>query len=291
MKVFFSITFLLLLLPSYSQQKTNVDYYNDGMKYAQRGNYKEAIQFFNSAVKLKEDDYFSIHNRGICKSLMKNYSGAIEDFKKVLEYQPDYVQAHIALGNSYKKLTYYDTAVTYYTNVLKYEANNVKAYYFRGYTYEAMMLVDEAAADFKKALELGATQLEKQVKYYSDTTKSYPKQWYVVSKIKEVSTDPNYGFTKKNPIKVGTSKEGGGYANVLEYLGQLKDEKKQPVKFEKVKSCCPHKAPGFQGNVLLEEYKITYDTRAEGTKTATIYLSYYEYEAPKILMGLKPTYR
>lgn len=287
------LLFTLLLLPTtliFAQEKTNVEYYTEGMRLAQRGNYKEAISFFDRAIKLKEDDYFSMHNRGIAKSLMKNYRGAIEDFELVLEFKPDYIDAHIALGNSYKKLTFYDSAVSHYTDAISYEANNVKAYYFRAYSYEAMMMIDEAAADFKKAFELGATQLEDQVKYYSDTTKSYPK-WNAVNKVTKTSTDITYGFTKKNPVKVGTSKKGGGYTNVLAYLSQLKDEKKKPIQFKKVKACCPHKPAGYKGNVFLEEYLITYTTRAEGTKTATIYLSYYEYENPEILMGFTPTHR
>ncbi len=280
---------LLISVISYSQ-KTNVDYYNDGMKYAQRGNYKEAISFFDMAIKLKKDDYFSMHNRGIAKSLMKNYTGAIADFKMVLQYKPDYIDAYIALGNSYKKLTHYDTAIQHYSAALQIEVNNVKAIYFRAYTYEAMMMIDSAAADFKKAFELGATQLESQVKYYEDTTKSYPK-WATVGKVKTVSTDATYGFTKKNPIKVGVHRTKGGFENVRAYLSQLKDERRKPVQFRRVQACCPHKPKGYQGNVFLEEYKITYNTLSEGTKTTTIYLTYYEFEKPKILMGFKPLYK
>ncbi len=278
-------TFLILSFTLISaQEKTNVEYYTEGMRFAEKGNYKEAINFFNRAISLKEDDYFSMHNRGIAKSLMKNYRDAIADFELVLEYKPDYIDAHIALGNSYKHLTFYDSAITHYTNAISYEADNVKAYYFRAYTYEAMMMIDKAAADFKKAFNLGATQLEDQVKYYSDTTKSYPK-WNTINSLTEKSTNATYGYTKQNPIKVGVSKNGGGYANVLAYLNQLKDEKKKPVQYMKVKSCCPYKPAGYKGNVFLEEYVITYTTRAEGTKTTTIYLTYYEYENPKILLG------
>lgn len=290
MRLLFS-TFLILSFTLLSaQEKTNVEYYTEGMRYAQRGNYKEAISFFNRAISLKKDDYFSMHNRGIAKSLMKNYRGAITDFEMVLEYKPDYIDAHIALGNSYKKLTFYDSAITHYTDAISYDAASTKAYYFRALSYEAMRMIDEATKDFKKAFDLGATQLEDQVKYYSDTTKSYPK-WEAVGKVKTVSTDPTYGFTKKNPIKVGVSKKGGGYVNVKAYLSQLKDAKRKPVQFTKVKSCCPHKPKGYQGNVLLEEYKITYNTAAEGVKTTSIYLSYYEYESPKILVGFTSTHR
>jgi len=221
---------------------------------------------------------------------MKNYTGAIADFNSVLQYKPDYVDAYIALGNSYKKLTHYDTAIHYYSTALSFDGENVKSFYFRAYTYEAMMMIDSAAADFKKALDLGVTQLKKQVEYYSDTVQSYPK-WAVIGKVKNVATNATYGFTKKNPIKVGASKKGGGFANIRAYLAQLKDQRRKPIQYQRVQACCPHKPTGYKGNVFLDEYKITYTTLNKETKTATIYLTYYEYETPKILMGFKPLYK
>lgn len=287
------VTLLLIAVTTliHAQEKTNVEYYNGGMKYAERGNYKEAITYFDMAIKLKPDDYFSMHNRGIAKSLMKDYPAAIEDFKMVLSIKPDYTDAKIALGSSYRYLTHYDTAAAWYSNVLNTEPSNSKVLYFRALSYEAMNMIDSAAADFKKSFELGATQLEKQVEYYEDTTKSYIVDWHTVGKVTEVSTDPTYGFSQKNPVKVGTQKGGGGFPNMQAYLDQLKDERRKPVQYQRIKACCTYRPKGFKNNVLMHEYQITYNTLREGTKTATIYLTYYEYEKPKILMGFKPTHR
>lgn len=277
---------LLFFVVAYSQERSAVDYYNDGMKYAQRGSYKEAIGYFDMAIQLKPDDYFSMHNRGIAKSLMKNYEGAIEDFKKVLNYKPDYVSAYIALGNCYKRLTYYDTAINYYSGAISFEEDNVEAFYHRAHVYESMNMIDSAADDFKTAFDLGATQIEDKVKFYKDTVKNRP-QYHTISKITKTSPSATYGFAQNNPIKVGTS-DKGGFANVIAYLSQLRDEKRKPIQYTRIKACCPYKLAGSNASAMLEEYQITYYTAAEGQKTATLYLSYFEYDSPQAPLGLTP---
>ncbi len=277
------LSLLLFFLAAHSQERSAVDYYNDGMKYAQRGSYKEAINYFDMAIQLKPDDYFSLHNRGIAKSLMKNYEGAITDFKKVLNYKHDYVAAYIALGNCYKRLTYYDTAINYYSAAISLEEDNTEAFYHRAHVYESMNMVDSAADDFKTAFDLGATQVEDKVKFYKDTAKNRP-QYHSIGKITKTSPSATYGFAQNNPIKVGTTAKGG-FVNVIAYLSQLRDEKRKPIQYTRIKACCPHKLAGSNASVMLEEYQITYYTAAEGQKTTTLYLSYYEYDAPLAPMG------
>lgn len=286
MRVFLLLPILFLATTLYGQERSAVDYYNDGMKYAQRGNYKEAIGYFDMAIQLKADDYFSMHNRGIAKSLMKNYTGAIEDFKKVLNFKHDYVAAYIALGNCYKRLTYYDTAISYYSTAISFEEDNVEAFYHRAHVYESMNMFDSAADDFKTAFDLGAKQIEDKVKFYKDTAKNRPA-YNTIGKLTKTSADATYGFTQKNPIKVGTSAKGG-FANVTAYLSQLRDAKRKPITYKRIQACCPYRPKGAQGNVLLEEYEITYNSEAEGIKTVKLYLSYYEYDNPQVPVGLSP---
>lgn len=267
-------------------QRTAEDYYNDGMKYAQRANYKEAIAYFDMSIRLKTDDYFTWHNRGIAKSLMGDYTAAIVDFKQVVTLSPDYLKAWIALGNCYKRLTYYDSAINNYSFALLLDTENTEAYYHRAAVYEAMNMTDSAMADYKKLDKLGVDVKDK-IKYYSDTAKTRPKVHKITS-LTKTAEDPLYGFDSKKPVKVGAG-PNGGFANVKSYLALLKDHKKRPVRYQRIKACCPHKAPGFSGNVLLEEYEVFY-TDATGKEVATkMYFSYFEYDEPKIPVGLNGT--
>lgn len=273
---------LLLSIGAFAQRSAE-DYYNDGMKYAQRGNYKEAIGYFDMAIRLKADDYFSMFNRGIAKSKLGNYTEALADFKLVLTFKPDYVKAYNAIGSCYKRLTHYDTAVNYYSNALEFEASNSEALYHRAHMYESMNMFDSAASDFLELVEMGVDVGDKG-KYYSDTAKNRPKL-NTITKLTQTSTDVTYGFTPKNPIKVGTGKKGG-FGNVRDYLNLLRDSKKKPIKYSRVQACCPYKPKGFAGNVFDEEYNITYVDETGIEVTKKLYLTYYEYEEPKIPMGL-----
>lgn len=285
MKKLITTVTLLFLFTSFYAQRTAEDYYNDGMKYAARGNYKEAVEYFDVSIRLKNTDYFVWYNRGITKSLMKDYRAAIADFEETINLKPDYVKAYISIGNCQKLLTNYDSAAMYYSIAIQMDTANSEAYFRRAGMYETMNMRDSAAMDFKKAYELGVPQAEERVKYYNDTAKSRIKL-YNISKLTETAADAKYGYTSKNPIKVGTGKDGGP-ANVRAYLGLLRDARKKPVQYHRIAGCCPHKAAGYTGNVTLEEYEITYTDETGAEKTAKLYLSYYEYDNPKIPVGLK----
>ena len=60
------------------------------------------------------------------------------------------------------------------------------------------------------------------------------------------STDPEYGYSKKKPIKVGTKDEFGGPSAERAYLNTLRDEAGKPVTFERLGSF----GAGPDGNVL-----------------------------------------
>lgn len=272
---------VLTCLGLYSQKSAD-EYYNDGMKHAQRKQYKEAVQFFDMALRLRADDYFTMYNRGVAQSLLGNYYPAIEDFKIVLTYKPDYLKAYIALGNCYKRLTHYDTAINYYSEALYFDTANLESYYHRAHVYEALCMNDSAKADFIKAKNLGA-KVDDKLKFY-DNIPPKRNEIHTISKLTVAATDANYGFNQKNPIKVGASTKGG-FDNVRNYLALLRDAKKKPVKFARIKACCPYKPAGFGGNVFLEEYSVTYYESPTQEKTATMYFTYYEYEEPKIAVG------
>jgi tetratricopeptide (TPR) repeat protein len=272
----------LLFVPAIAQ-RTSEDYYTDGMKYAERKNYKEAISFFDMAIRLKADDYYSMHQRGICKALMNNYGEAIEDFKHVLSLKPDYTKAMIAMGNCYKRLTFYDTAINQYSRALEMEPDNSEALYHRAHVYESMNMADSAAEDFKELEQMGVDVADK-MKYYKDTVKSRP-QLNTITKLTQTSADATYGFTSKNPIKVGTGKQGG-FGNVRAYLALLRDAKKKPVSYKRIQACCSYRPKTMPNNVLAEEYEITYTDETGTSVTKKLYLSYFEYEEPKIPLGL-----
>ena len=72
---------------------------------------------------------------------------------------------------------------------------------------------------------------------------------------KLTSTDADYGYTEKSPIKVGAKDKFGGPAAERAYLNTLRDEAGKPVKFERQGSV----GAGPDGNVL-DAYEVQTST-------------------------------
>ena len=59
------------------------DYFNEGVKFAELGNFVEAIKYYNETLYLYPKDIDALFNRGICKYKTSDFEGACEDWKKI----------------------------------------------------------------------------------------------------------------------------------------------------------------------------------------------------------------
>lgn len=93
-----------------------------------------------------------------------------------------------------------------------------------------------------------------------------------------------YGYTSKEPIKVGGVREGIGPASERAYLNKLAGPKGEAIWYSRVGSCCPFKTSnGFLNNSgMLDVYKVTYQGN---TDTVELYLNMYDYEEQKLPKG------
>ncbi|HEX8505204.1 MAG TPA: hypothetical protein VF630_07545 [Hymenobacter sp.] len=91
--------------------------------------------------------------------------------------------------------------------------------------------------------------------------------------VREVSADETYGYTAKNPVRVGGSRTAG-VRNQLRYLNALKGPQGQAVAFERQASCCPFKTRrGVVDNTaLLDVYSVTWTGKAT---PVTLYINMY----------------
>ena len=101
--------------------------------------------------------------------------------------------------------------------------------------------------------------------------------------LSEIAVDETYGYTQKNPIKVGGAKESSGPLNERRFLNALLGPNGEAVTYNRRGSCCAFETPnGFINNTgLLDIYEVKY----EGLdKPITLYLNMYdpgELKAPK----------
>lgn len=273
---------MFMVINTYSQ--TAEEYYNQGMEKAYAGKLEEAINLLDKSIELNEDEYVAWYNRGMAKAMLKKEKEAIEDFNKTIELYPDYKKVYLNRGTSRKHLTDYDGALADYNKAIELDTNYTDGYYNRGLLYELLNKIDLACLDFNKSLELGFNNAQKKVDKCNDTTSSVT---HSIIKLTEKSTDKTYGFTSENPIKSGTGPNGGP-ANQRAYMDLLRDAQGNPVKYERLGSCCSYKSEnGFLGLATLDRYEITYKNEKGKKKKVVIYLSFYDFETPEILVGFK----
>ena len=66
--------------------------------------YQGAIEDFNTAIELKDDDVEFYFNRGNCKYDMRDFRGATHDFDLAINLKDDVPEFYINRGNSYKTI-------------------------------------------------------------------------------------------------------------------------------------------------------------------------------------------
>ncbi|MFN8005901.1 MAG: 2-dehydro-3-deoxyphosphooctonate aldolase [Terriglobia bacterium] len=101
--------------------------------------------------------------------------------------------------------------------------------------------------------------------------------------ISKMATSKGYGYTKKDPIKVG-NKDGSGSKNSRLYLNALLGPNGEIIQYERKGSCCPFKTPnGIMGGGLLDIYEVTYKGLG---KPVTLYVNMYDSSELLIPVGL-----
>jgi len=110
-------------------------YNNLGIALAEKEKYSKALVNYNKAIKLK-DDYIDAHiNRGISLSKLEKFNDAVNDFNFVIRTQPLNPKAHNNLGNVFKKLKNYDEAINSYNKAI-----NINQNYFEAISNKAYIL-------------------------------------------------------------------------------------------------------------------------------------------------------
>ncbi len=99
----------------------------------------------------------------------------------------------------------------------------------------------------------------------------------------EISTDPTYGLTPKNPVEVGGAHESEGPLNERRYLNALAGPNGEKISYYRLGSCCPVKSEnGFNGVAMLDNYRVTWEG---STDTVSIYINMYDHSKLQAPVG------
>jgi len=85
-----------------------------GVAYGDLGMYKESIEAYKQAIRIKPDDAEAHNNLGVAYGDLGMYKEEVEAYKQAIRIDPDYAKAHYNLGLSYLLLNDRGSALEQY---------------------------------------------------------------------------------------------------------------------------------------------------------------------------------
>ena len=132
---------------SVSKNPEALEFYSEGQKEYKKENYKEAISYYQQALRVDSVFAFAWDNIGICNRKLNNYEQAIYAYKKSLELDPNGYMPLQNIAVAYKFNKEYDKAISAYKRLAELDKNDPEVFYGIGETYSLYL------NDYEKGLE------------------------------------------------------------------------------------------------------------------------------------------
>jgi len=146
---------LLLKESGIEDYKKTAQYWtNLGNAYYNSGDYKEAIQSYEKAIRINPDDAEAYTNSGCAYAGLDMHEKAIESFKEAVRINPDSADAHYGLGVSYRALGMIEDAIESYELAIRNNPDSADAYYHLGDSYVDSGMYKKAIESYKQAIRI-----------------------------------------------------------------------------------------------------------------------------------------
>lgn len=133
---------------------TPEDFCSRGMDHLEKGNYRDAIDDFTQAIKLRPDIAAGYRFRAMAHAELGNVPRAIADLDQAIRLKPDDIQALLNRGTFFLRQKQYENALEDCNKGLAIDDARADLMALRGRVNEARGASELAAADFSKAIEL-----------------------------------------------------------------------------------------------------------------------------------------
>lgn len=125
-----------------------------GLTASAAGQDKEALAFFNEALKLDPGIDRAWAARGLVRRRLGDDAGALDDFAEAVRRDPRDLRAWVNRGELHLRRRSYSLAIEDFTNVLRLDPKNAEAYRQRGVCYTHSGEHAKAVADETTAIDL-----------------------------------------------------------------------------------------------------------------------------------------
>ncbi|KAJ6644869.1 Tol-Pal system protein TolB [Pseudolycoriella hygida] len=155
-----------------------------------QGQYKEAIENCNLAIKDKPDFAEAYYAKGVILGALGKIQEGIEAYDLAIEYKPDYAEAHYNKGVTLYKLGKLQEATKSFDLAIKYKPNLAEAHYNKAIKYKPNHF--EAFSNRGLALgNLGRYQealesLDQAIKHKPDYAEAYCNKSFVFKKLGKI---------------------------------------------------------------------------------------------------------
>jgi tetratricopeptide (TPR) repeat protein len=128
-------------------------YKNLGNKALDDGKYKEALEYFERAIRLDPKSTEAWTRKAAAEIYLRQYSNAITACDKALVLDKKNADAWFNRGLAFDRRQNYDKALDNYENALRYNPRHIKALNNQGTVLGQLERWDEAKRSFEKVLE------------------------------------------------------------------------------------------------------------------------------------------
>lgn len=130
--------------------------FDQGVAAADTGNYRRAVGLFTKAIEFSPNAVAGMyHHRGRANAELGKQQEAINDYDSAVRLRPGYADFYIDRGNSYQELVDYDKAVKDYEEAIRLNPDLAIAYANRALIHMKSGNIDDCHADETVARSLG----------------------------------------------------------------------------------------------------------------------------------------
>ena len=126
----------------------------------EKENFHEAINFFESALKIEPEDVGDINNLGNCFDRLNKSHDSIKTYSKAISLDSEYIAAYYNRGNAYSKIGEDKLALKDLNQAIDLDKTFYQAYYNRGSVFKRLGKIELAEKDLKKAKVLAKLEIE-----------------------------------------------------------------------------------------------------------------------------------